>query len=329
MNHYSETILITGAAGSIGKELTFNFLAVDYVQLVLVDISEIGMFQLLEEINIKYPQLAVNYFIESISNKEFVQYLFKEFNFKRVFHAAAYKHVALMEANPCSAIVSNIYGAQLIIDHSIINNVSQLVILSTDKAVNPINTMGRTKNVIEKYAHLKSEETYKTNLIVLRLCNIYSSSGSVVPIFKSRIAQNLPLIIKDSKLIRSFIKPKEVRNIFNYIFQNLNLKGIYIPNNSKEILIQKIASKVLKESNKDATTYPIVYTYLPEDEKLKEELLNTNEYRSKLTNAPIDLLDTHKSTSLNTILLEECIQDAKMYQVKSAYEKLLKLSTNS
>ena len=121
MDYYSEVILITGAAGSIGKELTFNFLAVNDVQLVLVDISEIGMFQLLEEINIKYPKLAVNYFIESISNKEFVQYLFKEFSFKRVYHAAAYKHVALMEANPCSAIVSNIYGAQLIIDHSIIN----------------------------------------------------------------------------------------------------------------------------------------------------------------------------------------------------------------
>ena len=328
MDHYSEVILITGAAGSIGKELTFNFLAVNDVQLVLVDISEIGMFQLLEEINTKYPKLAVNYFIESISNKEFVQYLFKEFSFKRVYHAAAYKHVALMEANPCSAIVSNIYGAQLIIDHSIINNVFQLVIISTDKAVKPINTMGRTKNVIEKYAGLRSEESHKSNLIVLRLCNIYSSSGSVVPIFKSRIAQNLPLIIKDSKLIRSFIKPKEVRNIFNYIFHNPNLKGIYIPNNSNEILIQKIASKVLKESNKDATIYPIVYTYLPEDEKLKEELLNTNEYRIKLTNAPVDLLDTYRPTSLNTVLLEECIQDAKMYQIDSSIEKLILLSSN-
>ncbi|RXG21088.1 polysaccharide biosynthesis protein [Leeuwenhoekiella aequorea] len=328
MDYYSEVILITGAAGSIGKELTLNFLAVNDVQLVLVDISEIGMFQLLEEINIKYPKLAVNYFIESISNKEFVQYLFKEFSFKRVFHAAAYKHVALMEANPCSAIVSNIYGAQLIIDYSIINNVSQLVIISTDKAVKPINTMGRTKNVIEKYAGLRSEESHKTNLIVLRLCNIYSSSGSVVPIFKSRIAQNLPLIIKDSKLIRSFIKPKEVRNIFNYIFHNSNLKGIYIPNNSNEIFIQKIASKVLKGSNKDATVYPIVYTYLPEDEKLKEELLNTNEYRIKLTNAPVDLLDTYKPTSLNTVLLEECIQDAKMYQIDSSIEKLILLSSN-
>ncbi|MDP5044852.1 MAG: polysaccharide biosynthesis protein [Leeuwenhoekiella sp.] len=323
----NETLLITGAAGSIGRELVLGFAFKKPKRLILVDISETGLHSLLEELTVKFSEVTVSYFVESVCNADFLNHLFANFKITSVFHAAAYKHVSLMQENTCAAITTNILGAQLLIDSSIKYKVNQVVVISTDKAVNPINTMGRTKKVVEDYLKFRLKDCVNTKLIALRLCNVYGSAGSVVPVFKKRIEQNLPIEIKDKNLVRDFISSTRVLEICEYLLANKELEGLFIPKKTEKKAITQIATEVLHAFAVDAKSYPIVFTKLPKIEKLEEELWSSTESRKFINNSPVAAIESSTDSQFDLNLLQDCLAAAQIYSVENAEIKLAALTS--
>ncbi|MFI8379010.1 polysaccharide biosynthesis protein [Leeuwenhoekiella sp. NPDC079379] len=323
----NETLLITGAAGSIGRELVLGFAFKKPKRLILVDISETGLHSLLEELTVKFSEVTVSYFVESVCNADFLNHLFVNFKITSVFHAAAYKHVSLMQENTCAAITTNILGAQLLIDSSIKYKVNQVVVISTDKAVSPVNTMGRTKKVVESYLNFRLKDCVNTKLIALRLCNVYGSAGSVVPVFKKRIEQNLPIEIKDKNLVRDFISSTQVLEMFNYLLANKELEGLFIPKKTEKKAITQIATEVLHAFAVDAKSYPIVFTKLPKIEKLEEKLWSSTESRKNIENSPLVAVENTTDILFDLQIMQECIAAAQNYSIENAQNKLVVLTS--
>lgn len=322
----SEVILVTGAAGSIGRELVFNFASKNPKQLILVDISETGLSNLIKELQINYPKLNFVYFTESICNSAFIDFLFQKHKITSVFHAAAYKHVSLMEQNICAAITTNIYGAKLLIDSATTASVRRFIFISTDKAVEPISVMGRTKKVVEDYLVWKQQEGSLPQICTLRLCNVYGSSGSVVPVFKNRIALNLPLEIKGQNVKRAFIAVEEINDITDWLLAQIDCGGIFIPKNPKVFTILEIAQQVIRDfKNISPEEYPIQFIDLPKSEKQEESLKNTSENIIQLEGSPLVQLKTMKQRHFNLELLERCFFAAKSYDEQEALKSLKNL----
>ena len=323
INLSSEVILVTGAAGSIGRELIFNFASKNPKQLILVDISETGIFNLVKELQTNHPKLDFVYFIESICNSGFIDFLFQEYKITSVFHAAAYKHVSLMEQNICAAITTNIYGAKLLIDSATTAGVRRFIFISTDKAVEPVSVMGRTKKVVEDYLVLKQQEGLKSQICTLRLCNVYGSSGSVVPVFKNRIALNLPLKIKGQNVKRAFISVEEINEIVDWLLAQKDCTGIFIPKNPKVFTILEIAQQVIRDfKNISPDEYPIQFVDLPKSEKQEESLKNTSEKTIQIEDSPLVQLEKMKLQHFDLELLERCFLAAKSYDEQEALKSL-------
>ena len=317
----NQTILITGAAGSIGRELVLGLAQYQPQQLILVDISELGMHSLLQEMAIHFPQVKLTYYLESICDAAFITALFERHLIDLVFHAAAYKHVSLMEENVCAAVKTNIKGAKLLIDTSCKHNISRFIFISTDKAVEPVSIMGMTKKVVEEYLLFKQSQAMNTQLNILRLCNVYDSSGSVVPVFKARIQQQLPLEIKGKEVRRAFIQKAVILELVLKLLKLKDSAGVFIPGKTNVLTVERIAEKLLKEYvGTSLDNYPITYLALPEYEK-QEELLyssreqveaSSEELLAKIT-SPKSLLDL--SNLAHCILAAEAFEDEKTRQL--------------
>ena len=324
----SEVILVTGAAGSIGRELVFNFASQNSKLLILVDISETGLFHVIEALRQNYPKTNYRYFTESICNAAFLDFLFKKYAITSVFHAAAYKHVAMMEENRCVAITTNVYGAQLLIDKALMNAVNRFIFVSTDKAVAPVSVMGRTKKVVEEYLIFKQKKRTNTQIAVLRLCNVYGSSGSVVPVFEKRIASNLPLEIKGTGVKRAFISVDAIKPIANWLLTTANCTGIFIPKNVEVATIYEVAQHVLKGSGVTSPQdYPITLLELPSFEKEEESLKSNTEQEVDLGVSPLIKIEQSVSQEFNLELLKKCLLAAKSYNEEDALAMLKKLSS--
>ncbi|MEH6658544.1 polysaccharide biosynthesis protein [Leeuwenhoekiella marinoflava] len=321
-----EVILVTGAAGSIGRELGLNFASKNPEQLILVDISETGLFNLIEELQVNHPKTNFIYFTESICNPEFLNFLFQNYKITSVFHAAAYKHVSLTEQNVCAAITTNIYGAKLLIDKATTAGVRRFIFISTDKAVDPVSVMGRTKKVVEDYLVFKQIENNHIQICTLRLCNVYGSSGSVVPVFKNRIASNLPLEIKGQNIKRAFITVDVINQIADWLLVVEDCTGIFIPKNPKVFTILEIAHQVLKETGVTSVEeYPVQFIHLPNFEKQEESLKNTSEKAIQIESSELIQIEKKKAQHFNIELLEACLLAAKSYkrdEVQSLLNKL-------
>ena len=326
-NIISETLLITGAAGSIGRELVKGFATQSMQRIILVDLSETGLHSLLEELNIQFPEVSVSYYVASICDTYFLKFLFETYKITTVIHAAAYKHVSLMEENSCAAITTNTFGAQLLIDFSIEHNVIRFLTISTDKAVNPINTMGRTKKVVEDYIQFKINQKPNTALIVLRLCNVFGSVGSVVPVFKNRIEKKLPLIIKDKNLVRYFIVINSVFEMCNWLISEQKNSGFFIPKNYEKTTITAVASRVLQNLNENPENYPIQFTKLPSNEKLEEDMFSSFENVIEIENAPLNRVVKNEFKTFDFQLMQKCIVNAMHYNVREANKLLVQLTS--
>ena len=182
-NIEEKTILITGAGGSIGSELVNQVLDLNPKKVVAIDISELGIFNLRNKIN---NSDKLDTYLGSLLDKNFVEIIFERYNFDIVFHAAAYKHVTMVEENIFYGVINNVYSTFLISDFAIKNNVDHFVLVSTDKAVNPSNYMGKSKLISEIIVHQLSKLN-KTNFHVVRFGNVLNSSGSVLSIFDKQI----------------------------------------------------------------------------------------------------------------------------------------------
>ena len=282
-----KTVLITGAGGSIGSELSRQVVVFGARQIILLDHSEFNLYQITEELkdaNIVSVML-------SVQNREALDKLFMQYLPDVVIHAAAYKHVPLCEENIDSAIENNVFGTKNVIDLSVKYEVEKFVLVSTDKAVRPTNVMGTTKRICELYAH--AIPSNKTEIVAVRFGNVLGSSGSVIPKFKSQIEKGEDLTVTHPEITRYFMMIPEACQL---VLQAASIaKGgeLFILDMGEPIKIVDLAKKMIELSGRD--DIKIKFTGLRAGEKLYEELLIDDadlktEYDSILVsqNPPVD-----------------------------------------
>ncbi|UXE66826.1 MAG: polysaccharide biosynthesis protein [Chryseotalea sp. WA131a] len=275
-------VLITGAAGSIGSELVRQVIQYNPESLILIDQAESDLYEIEREIRRKESWSKISLYLADITNKERMEAIFAAHKPEVVFHAAAYKHVPMMESNPSEAIVCNILGTKLLADLAVANHVRKFVMISTDKAVNPTNVMGCSKRIAEIYVQsLNSHAALtggKTSFVTTRFGNVLGSNGSVIPLFKKQIQQGGPVTVTHPEVTRYFMTIPEACQLV--LEAGTMGKGgeIFIFDMGSAIRISDLAKKMIYLSGfEPGRDIEIVYTGLREGEKLYEELLNNYE----------------------------------------------------
>ncbi|MGD9554538.1 MAG: polysaccharide biosynthesis protein [Arcobacteraceae bacterium] len=260
-----KTVLITGAGGSIGSEIARQCVLFNAKQLILLDHSEYNLYAIAEELCEYKPKLVM----QSVVNKDFLDKTFEAHKPDIVIHAAAYKHVPLVEENITEAVLNNIIGTKNAIDCAIKHHVQKFVLISTDKAVRPTNVMGTTKRICELYA--QNVEPNRTEIVAVRFGNVLGSSGSVIPKFKAQIASGGPITVTHPDITRYFMLIPEACEL---VLQAASIgKGgeIFILDMGEPIKIADLAKKMIELSGQKEIE--IVFTGLRPGEKLYEELL--------------------------------------------------------
>jgi len=276
-----KTILITGAAGSIGSEIVRQILNYNAEKIILIDQAETPLHHLVLELNAVNTNLKIETIIADIRNLEISEQIFKKTRPNIVFHAAAYKHVPLMEENPNQAILTNVLGTKNIADLSLKYNVEDFVMISTDKAVNPSSIMGASKRIAEMYVQskhfniLNSETQNATKFITTRFGNVLGSNGSVVPLFTKQIKKGGPITLTHPDVIRYFMTIPEACQL---VLEACSMgKGgeIFIFDMGKPVKIIDLAKKMIRLAGfKPDIDIKIEIIGLRPGEKLYEELLN-------------------------------------------------------
>ncbi|SHF91738.1 NDP-sugar epimerase, includes UDP-GlcNAc-inverting 4,6-dehydratase FlaA1 and capsular polysaccharide biosynthesis protein EpsC [Salegentibacter echinorum] len=275
-----KTILVTGGAGSIGSEIVRQVAKYKPKKLIILDQAETPLHSLSLEINAKFPNLNCKFIICDVGNHRRLELMFQNQDINVIYHAAAYKHVPLMEENPHEAAFVNIMGTKNLADLALKYQVSRFVMVSTDKAVNPTNVMGASKRAAEMYVqslyHSKvQEDTNTTKFITTRFGNVLGSNGSVVPLFKKQIERGGPVTITHPDIIRYFMTIPEACQLVLEAGTMGNGGEIYIFDMGEPVKIMDLAIKMIKlagyEPNKNIK---IKITGLRPGEKLYEELLN-------------------------------------------------------
>ncbi len=273
---HNKIILITGAAGSIGSEIVRQASYYDYKNLILVDQAESALYDLQQELLSKGVTNFVP-IVADIRDHQRIETIFEKYRPNMVFHAAAYKHVPLMESNPCEAIKINVLGTRKLADLSSEFGVDKFVFVSTDKAVNPTNVMGATKRVAEMYIKCL-HNTSKTKFITTRFGNVLGSNGSVIPLFKKQIQKGGPLTVTHKDVTRFFMTIPEASQLVIEAGTMGNGGEIFIFDMGESVKIFDLAKKMIRLSG---LNYPddidIKITGLRPGEKLYEELLADTE----------------------------------------------------
>ena len=276
-------ICITGAAGSIGSELVTQVMQYKPEVLILIDQNESALFEVDREMRAKDPLMIILPYIADITNRERMQYVFAEHRPDIIFHAAAYKHVPLMERNSSEAITCNIMGTKILADLAVEYKVKKFVMISTDKAVNPTSVMGCSKRIAEIYVqslnnHLERSGQAHTAFVTTRFGNVLGSNGSVIPVFKKQIEQGGPVTVTHPEITRFFMTIPEACQLV--LEAGAMGKGgeIFIFDMGKSVKILDLAKKMIQLSGfVPRRDIDIVFTGLREGEKLYEELLNQKE----------------------------------------------------
>ena len=274
-------ILITGAAGSIGSEMVRQIAVFKPKELVLIDQAETPMHDVRLFLAKQYPEIKSHTIVTSICNASRMEKVFEEFRPEYVFHAAAYKHVPMMEDNPSEAVQNNIYGTRVIADMAVKYGTTKFVMISTDKAVNPTNVMGCSKRICEIYVQSLDKAIKEgkvegvTQFVTTRFGNVLGSNGSVIPIFKEQIKNGGPVTVTHPDIIRYFMLIPEACKLV--LEAGTMGKGgeIYIFDMGQPVRIADLAQRMIKMSG--AKNVEITYSGLRDGEKLYEELLNDME----------------------------------------------------
>lgn len=275
------TILITGAAGSIGSEMVKQIAIYKPQRLILVDEAETPMHDVRLFMNKNYADIPCETIVTSITNATRMERIFSEYHPDYVFHAAAYKHVPMMEDNPAEAVQNNIYGTRVIADMAVKYGTRKFVMISTDKAVNPTNVMGCSKRICEIYcqalnkAIVDGEVKGVTQFVTTRFGNVLGSNGSVIPIFKKQIAMGGPITVTHPDIIRFFMLIPEACKLV--LEAGTMGKGgeIFVFDMGKPVRIADLAKRMIALSGVDGID--IKYVGLRDGEKLFEEVLNDKE----------------------------------------------------
>ena len=276
-----KTILITGSAGSIGNEMVKQIAKFTPKQLVLIDQAETPQHDVRLMMGNQWKDIKTETIVASICNKSKMEYIFKTYLPDFVFHAAAYKHVPMMENNPSESIYNNVMGTKIIADLAVKYGTKKFVMISTDKAVNPTNIMGCSKRICEIYVQSldKAEKDGivrgSTQFVTTRFGNVLGSNGSVIPLFKEQIKRGGPVTVTDPEIVRFFVLiPEACRLVLE-----AGVKGeggeIFVFDMGKPVKIADLAKRMIKLSG--AKNVEIVYTGLRDGEKLYEETLMSAE----------------------------------------------------
>jgi len=300
-SYLNKSILVTGAAGSIGSEIVRQLVHYAPKKIILLDTAETPLFNLNNELR-HIENIEIVPVLGSVTDGSFLINLFNSSEIEIVFHAAAYKHVLMMEAQPKLAIHNNIYGTKNILDLSVKNNVNRVVLISTDKAVNPSNVMGASKRIAELYLTSHINQT-KTQLIITRFGNVLGSNGSVVPIFKEQIEAGGPVTITHPDITRFFMTIPEASQL---VLEAGAIGGngeIFVFDMGEPVKINDLAINMIRLSGlKEGEDIKIEYTGLRPGEKLYEELLANNE---KLIKSHNDLIFKSQKEVVSDLILEK------------------------
>ncbi|MGY4539083.1 FlaA1/EpsC-like NDP-sugar epimerase [Mucilaginibacter sp. UYNi724] len=274
-------VLITGAAGSIGSEIVQQVLQYDPAMVILCDQAESPLHEIRLEVEEKFAQIPIKIFIGDIRNHDRMQKLFLDYKPEVVYHAAAYKHVPMMEENPSEAVRANVLGTKNIADLSVAHGVNKFVMVSTDKAVNPSNIMGTTKRIAEIYIQsLKDNPINKgTCFITTRFGNVLGSNGSVIPRFRAQIQKGGPITVTHPEITRYFMTIPEAVHLVLEAGTMGTGGEIFIFDMGEPVKIVDLALKMIKLAGlQPERDIKIVYSGLRPGEKLYEELLNQGEH---------------------------------------------------
>jgi FlaA1/EpsC-like NDP-sugar epimerase len=282
---HGKRVLVTGAAGSIGSEIVNQVLSYKPAMVILCDQAESPLHEIKLEVEEKFPNVPTTIFIADIRNLQRMQKLFSDFRPEVVFHAAAYKHVPMMEENPSEAVLANVLGTKHVADLSVAFGTEKFVMVSTDKAVNPSNVMGTTKRIAEIYIQALKDNPINnkpgvqpTRFVTTRFGNVLGSNGSVIPRFRAQIQKGGPITVTHPEITRYFMTiPEAVQLVLEA--GTMGTGGeIFIFDMGQPVKITDLALKMIKlaglQPDKDIK---IVYTGLRPGEKLYEELLNAGE----------------------------------------------------
>lgn len=279
-----KAVMVTGAAGSIGSEICRQLAKFQIKQLICFDMGETPMHNLRLELEEKYPSLHFVPIIGDVRSQERLEFVFRSYHPQVVFHAAAYKHVPLMEENPCEAVRVNVYGTRNVADMSVKYDVEKFVMISTDKAVNPTNIMGCSKRLAEIYVQSlsiaihKGEIKGKTKFITTRFGNVLGSNGSVIPRFKEQIKNGGPVTVTHPDIIRFFMTIPEACRLVLEAGTMGDGGEIFVFDMGEPVKIAELARRMIELAGfRPYKDIEIKYTGLRPGEKLYEEVLSDEE----------------------------------------------------
>ena len=275
-------IMITGSAGSIGSEMVRQIAVYNPTELILIDLAETPQHNIRLMMHFEWPNIKAHTIVANISNEERMDKIFHTYRPDYVFHAAAYKHVPMMENNPSESIQNNILGTKVIADLSVKYGVKKFVMISTDKAVNPTNVMGCSKRICEIYCQSLNKMINEhagdkpvTQFVTTRFGNVLGSNGSVIPLFEKQIKNGGPVTVTDPNIIRFFMLIPEACKLVLEAGTHGSGGEIFVFDMGKPVKIADLAKRMIKLSG--AKDIEIKYTGLRAGEKLYEEVLSTTE----------------------------------------------------
>lgn len=276
--HFNKAVLVTGGAGSIGSEIVRQVAQFDPSLIVVLDQAETPLYDIELEMKDKFPHIRFKFVLADVSNKHRIEPLFQTYNFSMVYHAAAYKHVPLIEENPQEAILVNVLGSKNIAMLSSKYKVNRFVMVSTDKAVNPTNVMGASKRAAELFVQsLQNVEGNTTKFITTRFGNVLGSNGSVIPHFKRQIEAGGPVTITHPEIVRYFMTIPEACELVLQAGTMGQGGEIFVFDMGEPVKILNLAKRMIKLSGFEPNIdIKIIYTGLRPGEKLYEELLSDN-----------------------------------------------------
>ena len=284
---HNKVILVTGGGGSIGSELCRQIAAHHPKQLIILDIYENSVYEIQQELLRKYPELNQFVLIASVRNTARIEKIFETYRPDIVYHAAAHKHVPLMETSPNEAIKNNVFGTYKTAQAAAKYGVKKFVLISTDKAVNPTNIMGASKRICEMVIQMMNHTT-DTNFVAVRFGNVLGSNGSVIPLFKQQIAAGGPVTVTDPNIIRYFMTIPEAVSLVLQAGAYARGGEIFVLNMGEPVKILDLATNLIKLSGyKPGEDIEIKFTGLRPGEKMYEELLMNEEGLKETANKMI------------------------------------------
>ncbi len=283
-----QVILVTGGGGSIGSELCRQIAKAGPRQLIIFDIYENNAYDIQQELIERYPELDLVVLIGSVRNTNRVNWLMEHYHPDVIFHAAAHKHVPLMEESPNEAIKNNVLGTCKMAEAAARYGVKRFVLISTDKAVNPTNVMGASKRICEMVVQMMDRRIEGTEYVAVRFGNVLGSNGSVIPLFQRQIAEGGPVTVTDPNIIRYFMTIPEAVSLILQAYYYAKGGEIFVLDMGDPVKIDDMARNLIRLSGyKPDEDIEIVYTGLRPGEKLYEELLMDEEGLTETENALI------------------------------------------